>query len=81
MQTMTDHTPDDSSADADNTQWLVLINAQGQHALWPVSQPAPAGWTEVGPEGQREDCLAYIDQHWTDMRPVMQAGKQADSAA
>ena len=73
----TDHAPDDSATDADNPHWLVLINTQGQHALWPISQPAPSGWLEVGPEGLREDCLAYIEQHWTDMRPH----RQADSAA
>jgi MbtH protein len=57
-------------ADPDDSTWLVLVNAEGQHALWPMSRPAPAGWNEVGPEGRREDCLAYIDEHWTDMRPV-----------
>lgn len=74
MQTTMDHRADGHADDSDTLHWLVLVNSQGQHALWPVSQPAPAGWTEVGPEGLREDCLAYVDQHWTDMRPASLAG-------
>ena len=61
---------DDNSHSAEGQTWLVLANAEQQHALWPVSRPVPEGWLEVGPEGSREDCLAWIDQHWTDMRPA-----------
>ena len=53
----------------DEGPWLVLVNAEGQHSLWQASRPVPAGWQEVGPEGSREDCLAWIDEQWTDMRP------------
>lgn len=63
---MTDATANDD----DNGDWLVLVNADGQHALWPVCRPVPPGWGEVGPEGRREECLEFIEQHWTDMRPA-----------
>jgi len=59
----------DDDADA-GLQWLVLMNAEGQHSLWPLSRPVPDGWNEVGPEGAKSDCLAYVAQHWTDMRPA-----------
>ena len=59
----------DDDADA-GLQWLVVINAEGQHSLWPLSRPVPAGWNEVGPEGAKQDCLAYVQTHWTDMRPA-----------
>jgi MbtH protein len=50
--------------------WIVLVNAQGQHGLWPVVRPVPPGWREVGPEGDAETCLAWIRQRWTDQRPA-----------
>jgi MbtH protein len=40
-----------------------------EYSLWPTFKEVPAGWTTVGPRGARKDCLAYIDEVWTDMRP------------
>jgi len=54
----------------DEGPWLVLVNHEGQHALWPAVRPAPPGWQETGPEGTKDECLAWIDAHWTDMRPA-----------
>ena len=49
--------------------FLVLANQEGQHSLWPETLSVPAGWYHAyGPAG-RLDCLAYIDRHWTDLRP------------
>ncbi|MFF6877092.1 MULTISPECIES: MbtH family NRPS accessory protein [unclassified Streptomyces] len=54
--------------DAD-AEFLVLVNDEGQHSLWPVFADVPAGWsTAHGPAG-REDCLRYVNDNWTDMRP------------
>lgn len=54
--------------DAD-AEFLVLVNDEGQHSLWPVFADVPAGWsTAHGPAG-REDCLQYVNDNWTDMRP------------
>lgn len=54
--------------DPDGT-FLVLVNDEGQHSLWPTFAEVPAGWTVVhGPDG-RERSLAHVDDHWTDMRP------------
>ncbi len=50
-------------------EYLVLVNDEGQHSLWPSFVPVPDGWTAVGPRGDRRICLAWIDEHWTDMRP------------
>ena len=49
--------------------YLALINQEGQHSLWPASVEVPDGWTVVHPDASREDCLDYIEKHWTDMRP------------
>lgn len=54
----------------DNAEYLVLVNDEGQHSLWPAFLDVPAGWRPTGPRGQRQACLAWIDEHWTDMRPL-----------
>ena len=38
-------------------EFLVLINDEGQHALWTAFREAPAGWTVTGPRGPRSVCL------------------------
>ena len=53
----------------ENGEYLVLVNDEGQYSLWPSFREAPAGWTAVGPRGNRKECLDYIEQTWTDMRP------------
>jgi MbtH protein len=46
----------------------VLINEEEQYALWPESLDAPVGWTPLA-SGDIDECTAYVDEHWTDMRP------------
>lgn len=50
-------------------QWRVLINVDDQYGLFPAELPAPAGWTLAGYAGSEAECIAYVDEHWTDMRP------------
>jgi MbtH protein len=50
--------------------FLVLINQEGQHSLWPEFAPVPAGWDVVKTADTRAACLAYVDENWTDMRPL-----------
>jgi MbtH protein len=58
-----------SPFDDQSAKFLVLVNGEGQHSLWPEFRPAPAGWQAVyGPETQK-NCLNYVTEHWTDMRP------------
>lgn len=53
----------------DDTRYQVLRNGEDQYSLWPADLDVPAGWTQVGKEGTREECSAYVDDVWTDMRP------------
>lgn len=56
--------------DDDEAQFLVLVNDEQQHSLWPTFAKVPAGWEVVfGPDG-REPCLAYVERTWTDLRPA-----------
>ena len=47
----------------------VVINDEEQYSLWPVDRELPAGWRADGFTGTEEECLGYIDETWTDMRP------------
>jgi MbtH protein len=55
--------------DNEATVFVVLINDEDQHSLWPKFKEIPAGWRQVGPTGTKEDCLKYVEANWTDMRP------------
>lgn len=47
----------------------VLVNDEDQHSLWPSFAEIPDGWRSVlGPEN-RDACLSYVEEHWTDLRP------------
>ncbi|MFD4529432.1 MbtH family protein [Streptomyces sp. NPDC058470] len=50
-------------------RYVVLVNDEGQHSLWPDFAEVPAGWDVVLPESDRQSCLDYIEANWTDMRP------------
>lgn len=49
--------------------YLVLVNDENQHSLWPATLDVPAGWTVAHPEDSRQTCLDHIERTWTDMRP------------
>jgi MbtH protein len=51
------------------SEYKVLVNDEGQYSLWPVFRQLPDGWAAVGPTGERQLCLDWIEAHWTDMRP------------
>jgi MbtH protein len=48
----------------------VVRNHEEQYSIWEVGRPIPGGWESVGKRGSKEECLAYIDEVWTDMRPL-----------
>ncbi|WP_323307007.1 MbtH family protein [Limnoraphis robusta] len=56
--------------DENKEMYLVLINHEEQYSLWPSDRPIPVGWKAIGEEGTKDKCLAYIDEVWTDMRPL-----------
>ncbi|MGW1805462.1 MbtH family protein [Streptomyces sp. NPDC002078] len=49
--------------------FLVLVNHEGQHSLWPSFATVPDGWDVVLGESSRQECIDYINDHWTDLRP------------
>jgi MbtH protein len=55
--------------DDENGRFYVLVNDEDQHSLWPVFAETPAGWRVVFGEDGRQQCLDYVEAHWTDLRP------------
>ncbi|MFE5239624.1 MULTISPECIES: MbtH family protein [unclassified Streptomyces] len=55
-------------------RFLVLVNDEGQHSLWPSFAEVPGGWRTVLEENTREACLDFVETHWTDLRPRSLAG-------
>ncbi len=56
--------------DEDATVYNVVMNHEEQYSIWPVDRDIPLGWNAVGKSGLKADCLAYIKDVWTDMRPL-----------
>ncbi|MEV3856888.1 MbtH family NRPS accessory protein [Streptomyces sp. NPDC050095] len=59
----------------------VVLNAEEQYSIWPADRELPAGWSAEGTEGTREECLARIDEVWTDMRPLSLRRRMEGQAA
>jgi MbtH protein len=53
----------------EEARYEVLRNDEDQYSLWLAGHEVPQGWHPVGKEGTREECSAYVDEVWTDMRP------------
>lgn len=58
--------------DDDGGTFYVLVNDEEQHSLWPTFAPVPQGWRVAHGEAggaSRQECLEYVERHWTDLRP------------
>ena len=62
----------------ENGTYMVLVNDENQHSLWPAYIDIPSGWTVAFGEGSRQSCLNYINANWTDMRPRSLVAKNAN---
>jgi len=65
--------------ESDDVDYRVLVNSEGQHSLWPTFRDLPPGWSVIGPTGRKQECLDWIETHWTDMRPKSLIGSAAGS--
>ncbi|MER5716475.1 MbtH family NRPS accessory protein [Streptomyces sp. NPDC002132] len=59
-----------SEQNQDAAACRVVVNHEEQYSIWPLDADIPVGWRAVGKEGTKEECLAYVDEVWTDMRPL-----------
>ncbi len=54
----------------DKTIYKVVVNHEEQYSIWPDHRELPLGWNDAGKSGTKAECLEYIKEVWTDMRPL-----------
>jgi MbtH protein len=54
----------------DTRTYTVVVNHEEQYSIWFANKEIPPGWREVGKQGTKPECLAYVEEVWTDMRPL-----------
>ena len=59
-----------SDEDQDTRTYRVVINDEEQYSIWLAERELPLGWRDAGKQGPKAECLAYIEEVWTDMRPL-----------
>jgi len=64
----------------DNTIYRVVVNHEEQYSIWPADKETPRGWRDAGKSGTKAQCLAYIKEIWTDMRPLSLRKKMEEAA-
>jgi uncharacterized protein YbdZ (MbtH family) len=56
--------------DSEDGTFLVLVNDEGQHSLWPSFAAVPDGWRVTLEASDRATAVAHVENTWTDMRPL-----------
>jgi uncharacterized protein YbdZ (MbtH family) len=64
----------------DTTIYKVVVNHEEQYSIWPEYKENPLGWKGAGKSGPKAECLAYIKEVWTDMRPLSLRKKMEEMA-
>jgi MbtH protein len=64
----------------DTTTYKVVINHEEQYSIWPADRENALGWRDAGRSGSKDECLAYIKEVWTDMRPLSLRQKMQETA-
>jgi MbtH protein len=54
----------------DTTIYKVVLNHEEQYSIWPADRENPRGWRDAGRAGRKDECLSWIKDVWTDMRPL-----------
>jgi uncharacterized protein YbdZ (MbtH family) len=70
------HDPDKE----DTTIYRVVVNHEEQYSIWPEYKEIPLGWKDAGKVGPKAECLAYVKEVWTDMRPLSLRKKMEEMA-
>lgn len=54
----------------DDALYRVVVNHEEQSSMWPIGRETPLGWQDAGPQGTKAECLAPVEEVWTDLRPL-----------
>ena len=63
----------------DEMIYKVVVNHEEQYSIWPADRENPLGWKDAGKSGVKAECLAFINEVWTDMRPLSLRKKMAEA--
>jgi MbtH protein len=63
----------------DTTIYKVVMNHEEQYSIWPADRENALGWNDAGKVGTKAECLAYVEEVWTDMRPLSLRRKMEDA--
>lgn len=61
--------------------YKVVVNHEEQYSIWPAERENARGWRDAGKVGNKQECLEYIQEVWTDMRPLSLRKKMEASSA
>lgn len=64
----------------DTTVYKVVVNHEEQYSIWPADRENALGWNDAGKQGTKAECLACIEEVWTDMRPLSLRKKMEEKA-
>jgi MbtH protein len=67
--------------EVDHAIYTVVVNDEVQYSIWPDYKEIPNGWRAVGKTGLKPECLAYINEVWTDMQPLSLRKQMAEAKA
>ena len=67
------------TSEQQTTRYKVVVNHEEQYSIWPATRENAPGWKDAGKTGSEEECLRFIDETWTDMRPLSLRKKMDNS--
>ena len=70
-----------TDASEDTRTYIILVNHEEQYSLWLADKEIPLGWSAVGKPGSKAECLEYVKEVWTDMRPLSLRNRPAGAEA
>ena len=65
----------------DTTIYTAVVNHEEQYSIWPADRELPLGWSKAGKSGTKAEVLAWIEEVWTDMRPLSLRKKMEEMAS
>lgn len=64
----------------DTRIYRAVMNDEEQYSIWPADRELPLGWRDAGKSGTKKEVLDYIEEVWTDMRPLSLRKKMEELA-
>ncbi|MDR3519192.1 MAG: MbtH family NRPS accessory protein [Azospirillaceae bacterium] len=71
---------DDGGGGGGGGVYVVVRNDEEQFSIWQKELEIPKGWSAVGKEGLKDECLQHVNEIWTDMRPLSLRKKMEEDA-